>query len=196
MEIAAIILAAGESRRMGEPKALVRYGQYSFLETVIRNFRNADIENSVVVLGHESSRILEKVQHIPAQFVINHNYSTGQFSSFQAGVTAVPNAAGAFLVLVDQPQIGSQIISTLKEAFLTNPRSISIPTFKGRRGHPPIFPRSLFQEIVSTPPTENAATIIHRHSELVREIEIEDESILWNINTKKDLEEARFRLKN
>ncbi len=193
--LAAIILAAGESRRMGEPKALARFGAKTFLETIVANFRDAGIEKLVVVLGHDAVNILEKVQPLPARFVINHNYSLGQFSSFQTGVAILPpETAGVFLALVDQPQIGAQVFSTIKDAFLSEPQKIVIPTFAGRRGHPTIFPRALFSEILAAPVTETAAKIIHSHAQLVQEIQIENESILWNINTHEELAEIRRRV--
>ena len=195
MKIAAIILAAGESRRMGEPKALARFGQQSFLEAIIASFQSAGLEDLAVVLGHDASNVLGKVQHLPVQFVINKDYPSGQFSSFQTGLAALPPIVdGAFLALVDQPQIGSHIISVIKEAFLANPQKIIIPTFNGRRGHPPIFPRSVFEEIVLAPDTETATKIVRSHPELIREIQVASESVLWNINTKEELAEVRRRI--
>lgn len=195
VKIATIILAAGESRRMGEPKALVRYHEGSFLETIVTTYRDAGIENVVVVLGHHSARILEKVQHLTAQFVINQNYAAGQLSSFQVGVANLASEVdGVFLAPVDQPQIGVRTVSTIREKFLVEDKRIIIPTYNGKKGHPPIFPKTLFKEIVSAPLTENAAAIFHRHPELVRTIEVDDESILWNINTKKELAAVRQRL--
>jgi molybdenum cofactor cytidylyltransferase len=179
---------------MGEPKALVRFGRHFFLETIVANFRTAGIENPVVVLGHDAAHIQEKLGHLASRFVINKDYPCGQFSSVQTGVAALPaDVEGVFLALVDQPQIGSQIIAMLKEAFLATSQKIVIPTCNGRRGHPPILPRALFEEIASAPPTENAAAIIRRHRELIREIETGDESILWNINTKQELQNLRAR---
>lgn len=193
--LAAIILAAGESRRMGEPKALVRFGAKTFLETIVANFQDAGIEKLVVALGHDAVNILEKVQHLPVQFVINQNYSLGQFSSLQTGVAILPpETSGVFLALVDQPQIGAQVFALLKDAFLSDPQKIVVPTFAGLRGHPTILPRALFGKILSAPVTETAAKIIRRHSHLIREIQIESESILWNINTQEELAEIHRRL--
>lgn len=191
--VPAIILAAGESKRMGEPKALVHFGEKSFLETIVANFRDAGLEKLVVVLGHDARRILKKVQHLPVQFVINHNYPSGQFSSLQCGLKLLPpDVDGVFLALVDQPHISPQLIASLKDVFLTNPQKIVIPIFSGRRGHPVILPRTLFAEMVSAPSSQNAAAIIRGHAEIIHEAAA-DESILWNINTKEELAAVRRR---
>jgi CTP:molybdopterin cytidylyltransferase MocA len=195
MKLSAIILAAGESRRMGEPKALVQFGEHRFLETIINNFHDAGVDHRLVVLGHGAADIYESVKHLPAQFLENPRYSLGQFSSLQAGVNALPlETDGAFLALVDQPQISSGIISAIKGQFIANPQMIVIPTFNGRRGHPPILPRAVLQKIASAPETETAATIIRRHPEQTLEFEVDSESILWNINTKDEVEEVCKRL--
>ncbi len=186
--LSAIILAAGESIRMGVPKALVQFDGKSFLETVISNYEDAGIENIFVILGCEATEIIENINLSSVQVVINEQYTLGQFSSFQAGVRKVgENSAGTFLSLVDQPQIGFKVIKEVKAAFETDPDNLIIPTFRGKRGHPPIFPELLFPGILSASPASTASSVIHNHVEKVCEIEVDDESILWNINTKDEL---------
>lgn len=190
--LAAIILAAGKSTRMGEPKALVRFRKKSFLETIVENFKNAGIENVLTVLGHAATDISKELNLSSKNFVVNSNYQLGQFSSFQTGVRNLPSeAVGTFLVLVDQPQIDTKLIKEIQAAFLGHSEQIVIPTCKGKRGHPPIFPRAFFPEILGMASSQTAADFIHRHADDIFEVEVGNERILWNINTKQDLHRLR-----
>ena len=187
--ISAIILAAGESTRMREPKPLVRFGKLTFLETIIQNFKNAGIENISIVLGHKAEQIAKELKLSPDNFTINKNYSFGQFSSVQAGVKNLKsNCTGVFLTLVDQPQISSDIIAEIRIFFEENSDKIVIPTFQGKRGHPPVLPKWFFHEILTANPTQKTSEIIRNHPHKVCGLEINNESILWNMNTKQDLD--------
>ncbi|MFQ5707336.1 MAG: NTP transferase domain-containing protein [bacterium] len=195
MKIAAIVLAAGCSVRMAEPKALVKFGPKTFLETVLVNLEQAGVAESVVVLGHAADQILDRVNLASAQFVVNKDYLLGQFSSFQTGLKKLnETVAGVFLALVDQPQIGADLLARIKQAFVERPRNIVIPTCEGRRGHPPIFPRLLFREILAAPSSQSAADLIHKNAEKVYELELAEESVLWNVNTRNDLLQIQRRL--
>lgn len=187
--ISAIILAAGESTRMREPKPLVRFRKQTFLETILQNFKNAGIEDILIVLGHKADQITKKLNLSPDDFTVNKNYQFGQFSSVQTGVKNLqPNCTGVFLALVDQPQIGSDIIAKIRKNFEDNPDKIVIPTLKGKRGHPPVLPKWLFHEILTANPALKTSAIIRNYAHKVSEVEIDDDSILWNMNTKQDLE--------
>jgi len=192
MRIAAIILAAGESVRMGEPKALARYGAETFLHTIVRNLKTAAVHEIVIVLGHDAQTVAAVLHLLPEQYVINTSYRSGQFSSFQTGVRQVAEGTqGVFLCLVDQPQIPATVLQQVKTTFLSRPGSIVIPTFRGKRGHPPIFPRRLFSEIIGAPTGITAKTLMEKHADTIVEVEVDDEAILWNLNTKADLARAR-----
>ncbi|NIR50274.1 NTP transferase domain-containing protein [candidate division KSB1 bacterium] len=183
---------------MGEPKALVRYEEQTFLETIISNFQKAGVKKVVVVLGHAADKILEIVNLDSSELVLNPNYRRGQLSSFQAGVRYVLNTKveGAFLALVDQPQIGANVIRNLARVFEKESDKLILPTVSGKRGHPPIFPRWLFPEIVDAPLSMTAADIIRDHAPRVVEVEVADERILWNINTKEDLKKMKNKLRD
>ncbi|MFQ5750713.1 MAG: NTP transferase domain-containing protein [bacterium] len=190
--LAVIILAAGESTRMGKPKALVKFREQSFLETVISNFHKAGVEQILVVLGFAANQIFATMKMHPMQVVINKKYPLGQFSSFQTGVQKLgSNIDGTFLSLVDQPQIGVHVINKMVKAFQNNSDKIILPVYRGKRGHPAIFPKTFFPKILSSPATNSAADLIHKHPKQIYEMEVDDECILWNINTKQDLEAVR-----
>ena len=187
--ISAIILAAGKSTRMGKLKPLVRFSKQTFLETILQNFNNAGIKDVLIVLGHSADQIAKKLKLPPDNFTINKNYHFGQFSSVQAGMKNLKSTCtGVFLALVDQPQIGPDIIAKIRKVSEENSDKIVIPTLNGKRGHPPLLPKWLFHEILTANPTQKTSEIVRSHSDKVYELEIGDESILWNINTEQDLE--------
>lgn len=194
--ISAIILAAGKSTRMGYPKALVNFGGRPFLHNVTENFSRAGIENVLVVLGHQSEKIATELALPPHSFVVNEKYEMGQFSSLQAGIRELDDETeGAFLALVDQPQIGAEVIRGLLASFSVNPKHIVLPTYRGKRGHPTLFPRKLFEEIKTAPPTISARDILTKHQSDILEVETNDESILWNINSEQDFHWVQRRMK-
>lgn len=196
LKVSAIILAAGQSTRMGYPKALAQFDGRSFLRTVMMHFEQAGVKDLMVVLGHESGRITQELSLEETGFVINDNYEMGQFSSFQTGVRALPkDVTGVFLALVDQPQIGAEVIRTVRASFSAKPERIVLPTYRGRRGHPTLFPCRLFEEIRAAPPTISARDILAAHQGDILEVDVPDESILWNINTERDLKRIQHRMK-
>jgi len=195
-KVSTIILAAGQSTRMGYPKALTQFEGRSFLHTVMGHFEQVGMDDILVVLGHEAQRIRRELRLPQSRLVINENYKMGQFSSFQVGVRALSeDIAGAFLALVDQPQIGADVIRSVLASFSANPEQIVIPAYRGKRGHPTLFPRRLFEEISAAPTSISARDILAAHQADILEVDVQDESIMWNINTESDLERVQQRVK-
>ena len=117
--IAGLILAAGESRRMGRDKALLTYHGRSFLENIIHNLAAAGIEKITVVLGHHAEAIRRVVNLAAVQVVVNEDYQRGQTSSLQLGLAAaaVDLPEAVILCLVDHPAISTEVILQLTEEF-------------------------------------------------------------------------------
>ena len=117
--IAGLILAAGESRRMGRDKALLTYRGRTFLETIIDNLGAAGIEKITVVLGHHAEAIQRAVNLAAVRVVVNHDYQRGQTSSLQLGLAAAAadSPEAVILCLVDHPAISAEVIVKLRERF-------------------------------------------------------------------------------
>jgi molybdenum cofactor cytidylyltransferase len=182
MEIAGVILAAGESRRMGSPKALLPYRGATFLEH-LAGLLHGRVSPLLAVLGHEADRIRAGVQLPPeARILLNPDYRLGQLSSLHVAIRALEGAgvAGLLMAPVDHPCVTGEIIDRLLVVFLAETPDVVVPVHGGRRGHPTIFAARLFPELLAAPLEEGARAVVHRHA--VREVAVEDPGILVDID--------------
>jgi molybdenum cofactor cytidylyltransferase len=176
---AGLILAAGESSRMGSPKALLEFRGDTFLDRLIRCF-SAYCAPVIVVLGHEPEVIRAGVRAAgSAVFVLNPDYSRGQFSSLQCGLRAVPEeAAGVLFTPVDHPNIEPATVRQLIAAGAP----IAIPQYLGRHGHPVLFTRALIPEFLALGPDAQARQVLHGHAGEIRYLDVADPGILDDID--------------
>lgn len=178
MTIAGLILAAGESRRMGSPKALLRYRDETFIDTLIGRLTRF-CDPVIVVLGAHADEIRNAVRR-PATFVTNERYLTGQTSSMQCGLRAVPPAAaGLLFTLVDHPAFES---ATLKDLLAPPLPLLRVPRYGGKRGHPIFFRRELIAEFLAMPETGAARDIVRAHAAETEFIDVDDPGILADID--------------
>jgi molybdenum cofactor cytidylyltransferase len=182
--ISALVLAAGESSRMGTDKARLGYNNSTFLETILSTLAVAGIERVAVVLGHHAEQIRQSVKLGGAEVVINPDYRLGQTSSLQMGLKALesPELEAIVLCLVDHPAVAAPTLRQLVDAFRESRAPVVIPTHEGRRGHPVVIGRQLFDELKSLGPAVGANTIVRKHGEATRFVAVNDPSILLDID--------------
>ncbi len=183
--VAAVVLSAGESSRMGRPKALLPLGDSFFLERIVTALRQTRVGKIIVVLGHNAQALQEKIRHLPVTMVVNPDYSRGQLSSLHVALHALEKEPvdGIVLHLVDHPFIDAKLVDLMIEAFETSQPSIVVPVCRGRRGHPVIFSRRLFGELLAAPLEEGAKTVVRAHAADTLEIDTDDEGITCDIDT-------------
>lgn len=186
--IVAVILSAGESRRMGQPKALLPIGDTSFLERIVKSLQATKVEKIIVVLGHNAGEIETKIGRLPVTIVVNPNYAQGQLSSLTAAIRTLPaeNVDGILVHLVDHPFLSPDLVNRMIERFYESKKLIVVPRWKGRRGHPVIFSSRLFAELLSTPLDRGAKSVVRAHAAETLEIETDDEGITLDIDTPED----------
>ncbi len=182
--IAGIILAAGESSRMGTDKALLAYRGRTFLEAILSTCREAGLKRLVVVLGHHAREIQRAVNLEGAQVVVNQNYRLGQTSSLQAGLKALETAEPEAIVLclVDHPAVSAETIRKLVAAFQPPRSPLAIPTFQGQRGHPVLIGRALFAELKKLGPEQGANAVIRKHHAATQFVQVNDSGILTDVD--------------
>jgi molybdenum cofactor cytidylyltransferase len=181
LPVAALILAAGESKRFGSPKALAKIGNRTALETLVEKSAAAGLSPVIVVTGAAAERVETAAKD--CQFVRNPHYSEGQTSSVQAGLHALsPEVEGAALFLVDQPFARADTNTTLLDLFRSDPNSIVRPRFKNRGGHPVFLPKRIWKEILKLPSSESLRALLKSDSHL-KEIEVSDAGVTAQFNT-------------
>jgi molybdenum cofactor cytidylyltransferase len=181
---AGLILAAGESRRMGRDKALLTYQGRTFLEIITRHLGAAGIEKITVVLGYHAEIIQRSVNLASTQFVINPDYQRGQTSSLQLGLAAAAadSPEAVILCLVDHPAVSAQVVVKLREHFESTRAPVVIPTYKGERGHPVVIGHTLFPDLLALLPAEPANTVIRKYREATEFVEVADPGILTDVD--------------
>ncbi len=182
--ISAVILAAGESKRLGRPKQLVALGETTVLERTVANFLGSGVGEVIVVLGHRAGEIAGRIAGSPVTVAINPAYRQGMSTSIIAGMKLIGDEApGIMLALADQPFIDSQTINQLLSAFNTGDKGIVIPVYQGRRGHPVIFAARYRDELLRLEGDIGGREIIRCHPDDVLEVAVGCEGVLVDIDT-------------
>jgi molybdenum cofactor cytidylyltransferase len=185
---AGIILAAGESSRMGRDKALLPYCGSTFLNHLIALLLPR-VEPLVVVLGHHSGEIAAT---LPAdhrlRIVTNPDYKRGMLTSLQKGLSAVRDAPAILFTLVDLPTVRAQTIDRLIEEFCRENPAAVIPRYGERRGHPVLLASRIAREILALPPGSSAKEVIHAHHEETVFVDVDDPGVLRDIDLPADYE--------
>ncbi len=185
--ISAILLAAGESKRMGRLKPGLPLGNSTILEQSVDNLVHSRIDELIVVLGYRAQELMEKVAGRPVKTVINPDYEQGMSTSIIAGLHLVDDKAQAVVfALADQPFIDSKIIDRLIDAFSHTSKGIVVPTYRGRRGHPVIFAVRYREELLRLRGDVGGKQIIKENADDVLEIPVDSESINVDIDTMSD----------
>jgi molybdenum cofactor cytidylyltransferase len=182
--LAAVILSAGASTRMGRPKALLPYREGTFLEHLIQVSRDPRIGVTRVVLGAGAEKIQAVAKLDESIVVINPDWELGQLSSIWAGVRSLENVEtdGIILCPVDHPLVSARLVSELVDRFYEEKKAIVLPTYKGKRGHPVIFSRQLFGELLAAPAETGARTVVWAHAADVLEVPTDEEGVILNLN--------------
>jgi len=190
--LAAVILSAGASSRMGRPKALLPYREGTFLEHLIQVTRHPRIGVTRVVLGAGAEVIRTMAKLDPSIVVLNPDWEQGQLSSICTGVRSLDgiDTDGMVLCPVDHPLVSAQLVSELVDRFYQERKAIVLPTFKGRRGHPAIFSSALYSELLAAPADKGARVVVWEHAADVVEVPTDEEGVVLNLNDPEMLKRA------
>jgi molybdenum cofactor cytidylyltransferase len=185
--IQAILLAAGESKRMGSPKMLLPFNGMTVIEQVIVNVLSAGISNPLIVLGSDHEAILEIIIGHPVSHCYNENYRNGMLSSVQCGFASLDCKSNAVLILPgDQPMIDADQIKRVMKAWHESGKGIVMPVHTGKRGHPLIVDMRYKQEVMSLPGSIGLRALAERYPDDVMQAETDDPSVLRDIDTQQD----------
>lgn len=199
--ITAIILAAGESRRMGTLKQVLPWGDATVVEAAVDAAQRAtEVDEVVVVIGHEAQAVraaLETRTRPKMRIVVNPHYHLGMVSSVKAGVRALEPCVEAFLVApADQPGIRPEVYDRVVRAYrkLGPQAQIVVPVCGRKGGHPTLFAAGLCQEILDLPHCgEGLRDILRKHEGKVARVEVEDLAVAEDLDTMEEYERALRR---
>jgi len=185
--INAIILAAGESKRMTKPKPLLTFGNHTFLEQIISVLKLSNVDRITVVLGAQAETVKKSIDLSETNIVINKDYSKGQLSSLIVAIEYTPKETEAILVcLVDMPFITKEVVDEIISKFKQTNNPIIVPVYNKKRGHPVLFSKSLFNELTNAPQEQGARYVLYSNEEKILELDTLESGILVGINTPDD----------
>ena len=183
----AIVLAAGESRRMGTQKLLLPFGDATVIESVVLTALASRVDRVLVVLGADKDDVREELEPLGIDLVVNDNFAEGMLSSVQAGFAALPPAAEAAVVMLsDQPFLPAGVVDAVVEAFRRSGKGIVVPAFQGRRGHPVLIGLKYHDEVLALDPTDGLRRLMRAHPDDIFEAAVEDANILRDMDVPED----------
>jgi molybdenum cofactor cytidylyltransferase len=206
--LAAVILSAGKSSRMGSPKALLPFRGQAFLQHLLDitsrppqsdtdgTKRKPGIGWTRVVLGAHAEKITSELHLDPSTLVANPDWEQGQLTSIQAAIRSLPKGQtdGIILFLVDHPLISAAVVDQLIQQFYSSGRPIVLPTYNGKRGHPVIFAERLYGELLAAPKDLGARAVVWAHASEVLEVPTDEEGVVLNLNDPDTLHRAMGRI--
>jgi len=187
--IAAVVLAAGVSSRMGKTKQTLPLNGVPMLERVLEIFRRPSVDRVVVVLGANEAQVRKRVKFADELVVVNPRFAEGMSSSLRFGLQYVRREADAAIIaLGDQPFVHPTTIDRLVETYEQSRARIVIPTYLGARGNPVLFDRSVFPQVAKIRGDTGAKSVVQKNAADVLEVEVPDRGILVDIDTPSDLD--------
>lgn len=210
MTITALILAAGRSTRMGQPKMFLPWGGMTVLGQVIETVQRAGIEDILVVTGGAREQVEAIAKQHGVKTIFNEEFASGEMlSSIQVGLRAnapphpSPNPSdsgrvseewlglGALVVLGDQPQVQERSVRAVASRFEKTKSNLIVPSYQMRRGHPWLVAHSLWEEIIAMRAPESPRDFLNRHAQEIEYVVVDNPSILADLDTPEDYLKSR-----
>lgn len=188
----AVIMAAGESRRMGTQKLLLPFGETTVVGAVVGTALASRVDRVLVVLGADKDDVREEIEPLGIDSVVNENFAEGMLSSVQTGFRALPaDAEAAAVMLGDQPFLPARVVDTVVEAFRRSGKGIVVPVHRGQRGHPVLIDLKYRDEVLALDPADGLRRLMHAHPDDIFEAEVEDANILRDMDVPEDYAAAK-----
>lgn len=186
-KVGGLILTAGNSSRMGSPKALLKLGETTFLERIVNLLQEAGVSPIRIVAGKHFIQISSRFKNLQEIMIRNDHPEKGQLFSLQLGIKELRDQCdGLMMCLVDHPLIQQETFNKLLAKFQETDKEIVIPRFNDRKGHPVIFGAGVFGELLETPLDQGAKPVVRKNNSRVALVEVKDKNILADIDTPED----------
>ena len=179
-----IILAAGQSKRMGRLKPLLPFGQKTVIENCIDYLASGGVESIVVVLGHQADAIKEKLKHLSVQIAFNPNPESEMGASIACGVRALPlNCQATFITPADYPAVPPSVVITLANNWRRGDGNFLIPEYAGHGGHPVLVDLRFRHQLLRLDPQRGLRGLCEDHNEQVRRVPVESPFVARDLDT-------------
>lgn len=194
MRVVGVVLAAGESRRMGRLKALLPFGSHTVIEHVLQPLLQANLDDVAVVVGHRAEDIAAVLAALPVRVLYNPDYRHGMTTSVQVALRDLTPLPDAYLLaLVDQPLIGPEPIRHLLAAFAHTHKGLVIPTYQGKRGHPIILSAAYRHAVLALGLDQGLHLVTRGHPDDTLEVPMASDTILCDMDYPEEYEAALRR---
>ena len=182
--VTAVILAAGQSKRMGQTKQLLPWGDTTVLGQTIRNVKETAVHDILVITGHDAEKVEAIIEQETAHGLWNTDYATTEMiTSLQTSIRNLPQSVSAVLVmLADQPMVEPETIDQILAAYWQGHGDLIAPSFDGKRGNPVLIGRAYFDEILLLPPDDAPRTLLKRHADKLHLVPVNSDSILQDLD--------------
>jgi len=182
--LCAILLAAGQSKRMGRLKPLLPFGEKTILESCTDSFTQAGVNSIVVVLGHQADTIKERLGHLPVQFVLNPDSESEMGESIACGIRALPAESEAtFITPADYPALPPSVIVDLAERWLRAEAKLLMPEYASRGGHPVLIDLCFREELLNLDPGRGLRGFFEEHREQLQRIPVQSPFVARDLDT-------------
>jgi molybdenum cofactor cytidylyltransferase len=186
--ISAIILAAGQSIRMGQPKMLMPWGKTTVIGKVVSTVREAGLNDIHVVTGGNRAEIQESLKSFNIVYIYNNEFTNGEMlTSLQVGLGSLGDETEAVLIVLgDQPQIEAGIIEEVLERYSSTHQKIIVPSYKMHRGHPWLVEKTLWQEILNLRHPETLRNFLNANNKIIDYVKVNSQSVIQDLDTQSD----------
>ena len=192
IQVAGIILAAGGSARMGEPKQLLSIGGRPMVRRVTESVCAAGLDQVVLVVGANAKAVEETVAGLPVELVLNKGWTAGLSGSLRLGIGALrKEIQAALMVLADQPALTPALLQALIARYRATRAPIVVPYFEGIRGNPVLFDRKLFPDLLAVQGDQGGRALLARHQQQIERVETHDRAVLLDIDTRQDYDDIK-----
>jgi molybdenum cofactor cytidylyltransferase len=183
----AVVLAAGESLRMGTQKLVLPFGGRTVIESVVTAALDSAADRTLVVLGADQDKVRRILSPYPVKFAVNGEFHLGMLSSIQTGFRAVPHEARAIVIMLgDQPAIPAPVVDEVIGTYRRRGRGIVVPVFAGRRGHPVLVEARYREEVLGLDPEVGLRQLLRAHPDDVAEVDASTEAVLRDMDRPED----------
>jgi molybdenum cofactor cytidylyltransferase len=192
LQVAAVVLAAGGSERMGQPKQLLPLGGQPMVCRVTERVCAAGLAQVVVVVGAHADAVSQALGNLAVEIVVNRAWAGGLSTSLRAGVGALRSEIqAAIVVLADQPALAPSLLRALVARYQATGALIVAPFYQGQRGNPMLFDRMLFPELSAIEGDRGGRELLARYRDQLERVEIDDPALLIDVDTLQDYERIR-----